>query len=270
MALALTCLGCGPSVPVFEPIGRDAGLQCGSGTTLTCAATEVCLQGLCYERCSDSNPCGALETCSSEGVCVAGTHDGGRPPDAGPPDPCTAAMCMAPTAACRRGICLACDGSAPGECGGASPICNVGRGTCVPFGPRVCGPCNSDLDCEAPGGPVGRCIERSAPEPTERVCLPTCEGGALCPTGFSCEADVCVPRTGNGSCTGMVAALDDMPCAADSDCAPAGATFTDGLFTGACADPTMTGTPTCHYPCGIAEDCPAGFSGCGADFFCAR
>lgn len=274
LAVSLIAIAaCGPSVPTFEPYRRDAGIQCGAGGSMdgggvggaSCPTGQVCLQGLCYAECSDTNPCGPLETCNAMGVCVGGATDAGPRPDTGPPDPCSTAMCEAPTPMCRNGVCLQCDGSIAGECGGGVPVCDVGRGTCVPFGARVCGPCNTDLDCEpTPGMPIGRCVSRGSP--AERVCLPSCEADPLsCPTGFQCDAGVCVPRLALGTCTGMVAALDARGCASDADCAPAGATFSDGLFIGTCFDPG-TGTTVCRYPCGVTEDCPVGT--CSAEGFC--
>jgi hypothetical protein len=258
--------GCDSSVPTFPDVGYDAGIECGDEDLGDCASSEVCLQGRCYPRCGDENPCGPLEQCSSQGVCVAGTTDAGPPPDAGPPDPCDTVTCEDPTPFCRAGICLACESR--DQCGGATSVCDVARGTCVAFRPTVCAACNVDADCngDPPADPPLRCLARSAPDPTERVCVAPCAADMTCPVGFACEPGsmLCVPRLGF-SCTGLRAALDATPCADDAACAPAGATVDDGLFTGSCFD-GGSGMLTCHAPCSTGGDCPSAM--CSPTFFC--
>lgn len=260
LAWAVPCLvaaGCGDSVPSFPEVGRDAGLECGDfdgGSFGTCASGEVCLQGFCYEACSATNPCGPREECSSAGICVVSTTDAGPPPDAGPPDPCDTVTCEAPTPYCRAGTCLACEGAA--DCNALAPVCDVARGECITFNVAgLCAACNADAECMAIDASY-RCVARDAP--LERVCLPSCEAGAACPLGFECEATSmrCVPRF-NSSCTGLRRALDGTVCASDAECAPVGATATTGLFTGSCFDDGR-GTATCHAPCSMDGDCPAG------------
>jgi hypothetical protein len=262
--------GCTQGLPQFPGTERDAGHECGEadGALGGCTGDEICLQGFCYPRCSAERPCGPLEICSASGVCVSGRRDGGPPGDAGPPDPCEVTTCPAEAPVCRRGICMACDSR--DECPGAAmPLCDLGRGICAALSVAVCGPCNSDLDCVDLALPAMRCITRSGGAPTEQVCLQSCDETTPCPTGFVCDRDhaVCAPAL-NSSCTGMRAALGARPCAADADCAPVGATFRDGLFTGSCFDPAAGTALTCHHPCGLPAHCPAGTTCDVARGFC--
>ena len=104
-----------------------------------------------------------------------------------------------------------------------------------------------------------RCETRGAPAPAERVCVSPCDIAGACANGFECDTTtmVCVPKF-NFSCTGLRAALDARTCAGDADCAPAGATASDGLFTGSCFAAAKGAPLTCHVPCGVDLDCPAG------------
>ena len=263
----LSLAGCGPTLPTFPPAGRDAGLECGEGDSGlgACDVDEVCLDGRCFARCDSGNPCGLLETCSSEGVCVAGVRDAGAPVDAGPPDPCASVTCDPSRPICRGGACLQCESR--DQCGREVPICDVGRGTCVAFvAAAVCSPCNGDLECAGPAGATLRCLPRS--DVAERVCLAECpvEG---CPSGFECDAAamLCVPRLG-ASCTGVRAAFAASPCASDADCAPLGAAAGAGLVPGACFDPAGGDARTCHLPCSDVESCPEGRTCDAARGFC--
>jgi hypothetical protein len=186
--------------------------------------------------------------------------DAGPPPDTGPPDPCAVVRCSGERPHCRNGVCLECTG-AGGECGGATPICDVGRGNCVSFAPALCGPCNNDLDCRDPVmslPPMG-CLARSAPEPTERVCVPRCAEAMPCPSGLTCDPAAGLCRPSVGSCTGLRAAIDRRACEADEECAPAGAMNGSGLFPGMCFD-SAGERPFCHHPCSIPAHCPEGFT----------
>lgn len=264
-------VGCGQSIPTFPHYGPDAGLECGDEESGLgeCSGTEVCLQGHCYPRCSATSPCGPLEECSTSGVCVPRVSDAGMP-DAPPPDACTMAMCMAPTPYCRAGACLTCDrnGAAPPQCGGGTPICDVGRGGCVAFDAAPCAPCASDFDCMGAGLPTMTCAART--EFAEQVCLPTCTMPTDCPQGFTCDmaASVCVPAF--GTCTGFRAGVASRECpGGDADCAPVGATAMTGLFVGACFSDDGIAPATCHQPCGAGGDaeCPSGQT-CMAGTFC--
>jgi hypothetical protein len=255
--LATAAAACS-SAPSFPPLERDAGWECGEGVG-DCPTGEVCLQNFCYARCDMTHPCGPRERCSTDGICTAIAGDAG-PVDSGRPDPCTTTMCMDPRPLCRNGACLQCQVAS--ECGGATPICDVGLGTCVAFTAAICGPCNNDFDCMGSGLPPMRCIGRSTPDPSERVCLPTCDSMGACPNGFDCDMGSMNCEPVPGTCTGMRAALTNRPCSADSpagdaECAPAGADFATGLIADACFDPTGAGAMfTCHYPCGLARHCP--------------
>lgn len=262
-------LACG-GTPTFPPLEVDAGLECSDDDP--CAEGQVCLDRRCYRACSGPSSCGPLEVCAPSGVCMRGTPpDGGPldagasdagPPDVGAPDPCASIECADPTPVCRAGVCLQCEDAR--MCGGAVPICDVGRGRCVSFAPEVCAACNTDLDCVDRGGTShGRCVERGGPsEPRERVCLPSCTDSSACPTGYRCDGRHCLP-SGGASCTQVRAALSGQPCATDVDCAPVGASAGSGLFEGSCVD------MRCRIPCRTAADCPAGLTLCDATSFCA-
>ncbi len=253
--------GCSPAVPSFPPLPVDAGIECDDANL--CPSGQTCLQGICYAACDATHACGALESCSS-GVCVRRVGDAGPPRDAAPSDtpvdPCIAAACASPTPICRDGLCVECQ--AASDCGGAFPICDLGRARCVAFDPDYCGPCNSDLDCSTAGGTsFGSCTERMEPGPVERVCLPACDASTPCPNGFRCEEPRCVPTT--ESCTGYFGGVRSRTCADDSECAQIGATVDTGLITGACSDDGAG--PVCHYACGLPTDCPAPFT-CSGGF----
>lgn len=251
--------GCGPSLPTFPPLGPDAGPECSD--EVPCEdEDDVCLDGRCYAPCTAT--CGPMEVCS-RGVCMrgmppdAGPRDAG-PPDTGPdafvPDPCDSLMCTGATPECRAGVCLECEDSS--SCGGAVPICDVGRGQCVPYAPALCAPCNTNLDCRTMAGEMlGECVLRGgADEPLEKVCLATCADTSECATGFRCDGAHCVPA-GGASCTQHRLALAGTTCRGDADCAPVGATAETGLVTGSCQT-------TCLIPCGMATDCPPSAANC--------
>jgi hypothetical protein len=268
-ALGSVTAGCDAGVPSFPPLPIDAGIECSDEQP--CADEDaICLSGRCYARCETT--CGPMEVCVM-GACVpgmppdAGPRDAG-PPDAGPPDayvdPCTTAACEAPTPFCRAGVCLQCEDMS--ACGGAVPICDLGRGTCTGFAPALCAPCNNNLDCQDMAGTVfGTCVTRGgAGEPTERVCLPSCMMTSDCPSGLRCEGSTCVPA-GGASCMQFRAGLAMQPCTSEASCAPVGATADTGLFTGSCI------ADTCRIPCGADPDCPAALPRCdlAVGGFCA-
>ncbi|GAB4111155.1 MAG: hypothetical protein OHK0013_47110 [Sandaracinaceae bacterium] len=268
LALAALAAGCDAGVPTFPALPIDAGIECSDETP--CDGDEICLSGRCYARCTTT--CGPMEVCVM-GACVPGTStDAGSgdigPPDGGPPDayvdPCTTVRCDSATPFCRAGVCLQCeDGSA---CGGAAPICDLGRGTCTGFAPALCAPCNNNLDCQGVGGVMfGSCVTRGGPgEPTERVCLPSCSTSGDCPAGLRCDRSTCVPA-GGASCMQFLAAIAMQSCTSDASCAPVGATVETGLVTGSCIE------STCRVPCGADADCPAALPRCDVPSggFCA-
>ena len=71
---------CGEDLPSFPATPRDFGIECTStaatgdggttpGTSSGCATGEVCLQGRCYDGCTDDDDCAASEQCT-RGVCA--------------------------------------------------------------------------------------------------------------------------------------------------------------------------------------------------------
>ena len=245
---AMLVEGCS-NAPVFPQFRPDAAIECGQ-EGLSCAATEVCLEGHCYAMCSATG-CGPRESCVG-GICVPFAGDAGT--DAGrdtPPDPCEDVVCEAPTPVCSRGTCVACDLD-ESSCGGLAPICRVSRNECVSFiDGSFCEPCNTTADCT--GGLTCTVIGVAA---AERVCLAAC---GSCPTGAACDTalDACRPSL-NATCFQWRAS--GATCAADADCTANGATIDEGLFPGSCAG-------TCRLPCGTATDCPSGACD-GASGFC--
>jgi hypothetical protein len=242
---AMALMGCN-NVPTFPQYGPDAAIECGE-EGLTCPSSEVCLQGHCYAMCTATS-CGPLENCVG-GICIPFTGDAGF--DVGmdtPPDPCTGVTCVAPTPVCVRGGCVACTIDDSG-CGGGTPICRVSRNDCVSFASgAVCEPCNTTADCT--GGATCQVIGTIAPE---RVCLLPC--GAGCANGTTCDTalDACRPASA-ASCFQYLASIAAAPCTADTECAPNGASFEEGLFAGSC----NPGTGTCRFPCGVPGDCVSG------------
>lgn len=245
IASALSALGC-DNVPTFPQYGPDAAIECGE-EGLTCPSSEVCLSGHCYAMCSASS-CGPREACVG-GICIPFAGDAGL--DAGsdtPPDPCLGVTCLAPTPVCSRGTCVACTLDESG-CGGGTPICRVSRNDCVAFATgNTCEPCNTSADCT--GGGTCQVIGTMAPE---RVCLPPC--GASCANGTTCDTalESCRPSS-TASCFQYLATNAAAACDADADCAPAGASFDEGLFAGSC----NPATSTCRFPCGVPADCVSG------------
>lgn len=240
------------NVPVFPQYGPDAAIECGE-EGLSCPSGEVCLQGYCYASCTATS-CGPRESCVG-GICVPLTGDAGT--DAGrdaptpdvPPDPCEGVTCDGATPFCSGGTCVPCT-LTDEACGGATPICLVARNSCVAGTGTICQPCNDNFDCA--GGATCEVLGTVA---VERVCLPPC---GACPTGTTCVGAVCRPVSA-ASCFQYNAFLAGATCAADADCAPNGATVSEGLFNGSCAG-------TCRFPCGLPTDCPSGV--CDASGFC--
>ena len=231
--------------------------------SVPCPTGQTCLQGLCFTTCDSTHTCGPRESCSS-GVCVARTGDAGPiPHDAGVDGgPCAAVHCTSPLM-CNAGQCVQCLSSS--DCGGAMPICDIGRGNCVTFSPQYCAPCNTDGDCS--GTPTAsHCIMRSAPDATEHVCLPAVSATGGCPAGFMASGTNCVPIY--FSCTALRAAQQHRACTMDSDCPQLGATPSTGLFAGMCSVDAASGARVCHYTCGIPTDCPSGLSCDVAAGFC--
>lgn len=255
--------GCA-SVPTFPVPPSDAGPHCSNADP--CPSGQTCLQGACYAMCDMTHPCGTREVCTN-GMCVGrmvpdagpSPHDGGN--DAGP---CLALNCMSPTPVCNAevGRCTECSATSHDECGAATTVCDVGRGTCTAFGSAICSPCNVNADCAT--GMM--CVTRVAPEANERVCLPACGTGATCTSpGFACGTDnTCVPFIA-ASCTAYRAGVAHQLCTADTDCPQLGATIDNGLISasgtthGMCFEDTTTpGAMTCHIRCGLPGDCPTG------------
>ncbi|MFO0681067.1 MAG: hypothetical protein U0234_03400 [Sandaracinus sp.] len=253
------------SVPTFPATPRDGGATCSQ--TSPCASGQVCIQGLCFPACDMMHPCATNETCMA-GICVARSGDGGITRDVGVDGgACAQLRCesMTSTPICRPDVaaCVTCTASDSSHCGGGSPICDVGHGTCAPYTSVPCAPCNSDLDCDT----VGHCVTTATSGPIERVCLPHCDAaGQGCPQGFSCPgADMdCIPFS--ASCAAYRAASAAQPCTADTDCVQLGGDFNSGVVTGMCRD-TGAGM-TCHVACGGAGDCPPAVPTCNSDLFC--
>ena len=240
--LSVLACGCRGAPPSFPPPGRDAGYECDPSGTTGCPSGQVCLQGYCYAACDTAHPCGPLESCMA-GVCVASNHD------AGPVDPCATTMCDAAHPFCRGGACLVCVDQT--VCGGGNPVCDVGRGLCVPPSAIACAPCNNDLDCGGAGSGLN-CVSLTVSH--EKVCLPQAMGSA-CPTGFRPDfvnPASCVPEI--AACTIWRAAIEGRACGGDADCAPAGAGPDSGFYAGVCFDSGFGSV--CHYPCGVDSNCP--------------
>jgi hypothetical protein len=142
-------------------LGRDC--ECGA-TGAACAAGRLCVNGACPE-CVDNSQCGADELCCGN-VC--------QPTGAG-----AGQSCQACGQACNAGNSDACDaracrcGDNP-ACGGATPLCDDARGTCVQ--------CMADADCSN----NGQCVANQC-----RTCDPAdhagCAANQLC-CNFQCQA----------------------------------------------------------------------------------
>lgn len=274
--------------------GIDAGSR--DGGVPGCLADQICLQGRCYDSCHDASDCGPREECGPSGACIRATHDAGPLPDAGPGGLCDDVECTAPQV-CHplSGTCVDCNedtqgaGSGdPGHCSVAAPICDIANGSCVPFAPRECAPCNSGDACTATDGSfTGTCVLRETLGVRERVCLLPCTADAPCPSGLECagvadlasgmDTMVCVPPI-EMPCTNWLAGQGSgRSCSADGDCAPLGGGR--AVYTDACegeAPAPDGGTPTaghCLLPCGASDDCPDPTTqqctaGAGTTLFC--
>jgi hypothetical protein len=259
--LSVASIGCA-SIPSFPVPPHDSGVQCSA--SVPCPTGQMCLQGLCFAQCDSTHTCGPREQCSM-GICVTRTNDAGPiPHDAGVDGGrCAVLTCMAPTPVCAFERCLQCQSSAS-DCPSTTPICDIGRGSCVTPAPAYCAPCNNTFDCAGTPTP-STCVNRTAPDAIEHVCLPTPVGGA-CPAGFMNAGANCVPIY--FSCTALRAAQQHRPCTADTDCPQLGATASTGVFTGMCGLDSTGTMHICHYTCGIPTDCPAGLTCNAAMGFC--
>lgn len=251
-ALVVSVLGCSDDPPSFVPYRVDAAIECDPDAGRACEEGQVCLAGRCYAACASDLSCAQSEQCD-EGVCVPRMRprpDGGST-DGGPIDLCADVACASPTPACHpvNGMCVACLDRT--QC--ATGNCDIARGVCRGGGAAPCSPCDTDVQCSDGATSVGSCTMLD--ETFERVCVPSCAGGAACPAGLSCDADTerCLPRV--GTCTGFRAAVEGRSCTADEDCVPFGAAAAEGQCAGA-VPPDMPGT--CLQPCGLTSDCPSG------------
>lgn len=238
-SLLLACEGRDPDFESQRPTAGEACVTSATGDS--CADGEICLDGVCFVRCSQNEECALNERCE-EGACVVSQLPSLA--DAGIPDGCARLRCESPTPACHPVAvqCVACQ--TPEACGGASPICDAGRGECVPWVAAVCAPCNTDLDCPA-SAPA--CLETAS---GERVCLRRCDA-ATCEDGLVCREGACRPVT--GTCTAWRSGRDQLPCADDSECVPLGATPIDGQ----CAQVALD-TQQCVQPCTASAQCSPG------------
>jgi hypothetical protein len=255
--LLVSLVACGDGLPTFPPVEPDAGIECTDETP--CAAGQVCIQDRCHPMCGSDADCAMMEMCASSGICVARTMmrvDAGV--DAGPIDLCEDVTCDPGVCHPEVGACVECLERA--SCPGSAPVCDISRGACRVFQPRVCSPCNVDGDCTDPMTMMdyGDCVSRT--DEYEAVCAAPCTTPTECTAGLDCVAGHCLPRL--GSCFAFNAALDGRGCFADVDCAAFGSSY---VAAGQCAgavvatDDGGVGTMgVCRQPCGIASDCPTG------------
>jgi hypothetical protein len=281
LALACVCaaLGCGGDPVIAPRIDPDLQRECApddddAGDLPGCGAGEVCLEGRCYEQCSEDSECGPSEACSSSGACVA--SDEVR--DAGPIDPCASVACTAPQV-CHphSGTCTDCSersieaaAGSPGACPDTAPICDIAVGRCVAAPtPSHCTPCNADSECVDPTLVfTGTCQRLGVMGIPEQVCLMSCTD--TCPMGLTCTNGFCVPPL-DVPCTNWRNAVVRASCLADDMCAA----LDGAIYPGACEgeDPAMVPpiNGICLQPCSATADCfnsAAGQTCTGTDFFC--
>lgn len=247
-SLALALAACENGVPTFPDL-HDAGIECSDERACEYEG-DVCLEGRCYRPCTST--CGPQEVCSG-GVCMRGTPGDAGPRDAGAPDApdlCEGVMCVG---GCRAGVCVECFDAS--DCGGGTPICDVGRGRCVGYAPAICAPCNTNLDC----GEGSECVTREGVggEPMERICLPTCSDDSTCDANFRCDGSHCVPRSGF-SCMTYRAVVGGQACTVDAECSPIvrSPESTGGACDGA----------SCRLPCASEADCPPFLAICDGSY----
>lgn len=246
--LAGVLLACDAGDPNFASQRPAANEPCTtSATGDSCPDGQVCLDGACFPRCSQNEECALNERCE-DGACVV--DEAPTLADAGLPEGCARLRCAAPTPACHPVAvqCVSCQLAE--QCGGAAPICDAGRGVCVPWEAKACGPCNTDLDCplEAPS-----CLETGT---GERVCLRSCDA-ASCEAGLVCRDGACRPAT--GTCTAFRSGRDQSACVEDADCVPLGASPIDGQ----CAEVAVD-TRVCLQPCTATAQCELGLECLGS------
>ncbi len=147
----------------------------------------------------------------------------------------------------------------PGYYCGFTGSCNWGSDViivCKSRLARMCRPCSGDADCNFPGGSAKFCHGFG---PEGSFCTSACSslGSDIgCPTGYTCSAKICVPKSGQCACDAMsVQAGASTQCTvAPSDVAPGGPTPTCGCVgSRAC---TSSGLSACALPLN-AECTPA-------------
>jgi len=235
--------------------GADAALCVPSpcGDAGACPAGFVCKAGTCADLC-EGVKCPYLQRCQG-GKCI---------------DPCGLIKCPAGQT-CLSGACvdnckcLAMD-STSYPCKGATPTCDVAKGTCVPAGCDKAS-CPSDKHCEATSdGTVCRGACEGVVCPAKQVCDPVkgcvdpCELLTTpCETGKACKGGVCI----DADCLNVECSAP-LVCQAGKCVDPSGSDLCFTCDTGAPVDEDAGGDATTGGPDAgpAAESGDTGGCGC--------
>ncbi len=277
------CVECGvnadcvnPSVPVCDPatqtcVGCVDNRDCHDASKPLCdPVTHTCAQ------CIQDAQCPAGQVCRND-ACIAGCTA---------QHPCPIGSVCNP----QNGQCVACVDD--GQCGGATPKCDVATHTCVqclPGAADTCAPgeyCRTDFVCER--GCKGNSDCPSGQCKADHSCS-ACSQDAQCAAGQICSAGTCIAAcsktnpcgTGKECCGGRCQDLSNDPnnCGGcNLACGPSQACCNGkcaGLNTaahcGACGTSCSPGTACCGSSCTATNtltDCGGCGIKCGADQFC--
>jgi uncharacterized protein (TIGR03382 family) len=198
------------------------------GTVGTSAAVTVTVSAP-QPQCTVDADCGPGKRCVT-GTCVAAPQCVADA-DCGANQWCVNNKCVAPS-------CVA-DSDCPNGLTCVANTCQSSQPTGAVFGAD----CDLNTDCQS-----GMCVSG-----TQHYCTQTCNPASPCPTGYSCQSDVCIAD-------GIPPGATGSPCTKNSDCRTG--ICVDGSGDGYCTEVCHTGGPACPNggDCAVAGD--------GATYLC--
>ncbi|MBM4356280.1 MAG: hypothetical protein FJ109_21230 [Deltaproteobacteria bacterium] len=283
VVLVAACTG-GGGTECVKSQECSRGLVCDSGKCIevTCTGHGECAQPYADTFCwKEIGYCSAIECGKSFPPCPAGQECIGWLCIEAKPDCENSTQCKQPVEKCYKGKCQPVDYCEKNtDC--PSGECNLDDQICIELAPDaiidvieieeetreechpelyvdptsfLCAPCDEDQDC---GCGKGKCIDLGG----EGRCSVPCKDGAGCPSGYTCQAEVCKPM--GGQCKG---------CIPPPGCKEGGTTC--NFKTGECvARVQWCGACAFDYECGFGNRCYMNADGavfcapeCGAETF---